>query len=309
LVPGATQQDFWVWWLAAKLVLRHENPYTTIVGIHGLPAFYHPLPTAIATIPFAFLPENVAGPLFVGGACGLLAFAITEFAWWPLLIFLSGSIASSVIVAQLAPLLFAAMLIPSLTLVGFLKPTIGLAMLAHRPSLKAALIMLLIALASLLVRPSWPRDWLAATRDSPFYFAPWRAAGGFIVLLAAARWRRPEARLLTVLALVPQSPLPYEALSLFIIARTKTEMLVFVVLSDVMAFLLSGMSFQGDPERYMRIASPAMVWLMYAPALFMVLRRPNSGVVPSWLERRSVWLPAWLRGSPEPAPDRNPPSA
>jgi len=34
----------------------------------------------------------------------------------------------------------------------------------------------------------------------------------------------------------------------------------------------------------------------YAPALYIVLRRPNEGPVPPWLERRVTRLPAWLRG-------------
>jgi hypothetical protein len=116
-------------------------------------------------------------------------------------------------------------------------------------------------------------------------------------LLAFARWRRPEARLLGVLALVPQSPIPYEALPLFLIAKSKREMIALVLLSDVMALLLSNVSFQGDPEGFARIAVPSMLWLMYVPALLLVIMRPNVGTVPDWLERRLSILPRWLRGS------------
>jgi len=301
-VPGVTEQDFKAWWLAARLVLQHQNPYTNIVGIGGQPAFFHPLPTAIATIPFTFLPEAVAGSIFTGLACGLLAFAVTETAWWPLLIFLSSGLAWSVVVAQLSPLLVAATLLPSLTWVGFLKPNIGIAMFAHRPSIKAAVIILLITVASLAVRPTWPAEWIATTRRSPFHFAPWRATGGVVLLLAFLRWRRPEARLLAVLALVPQSPIPYEALILFVIPRSRGEMIGLVLLGDIAGLLISNVSFQGDPQAFARIAVPAMLWLMYVPALVMVLARPNVGPAPAWVEQCISGLPQCLRGANESVP-------
>jgi hypothetical protein len=284
-LPGFGQQDFSAWWLAARAVLHGQNPYTTVIGASGLPAYYHPLPTALATIPFAWMPERVAGPIFAGGSCALLAFAITARAWWPLLIFLSGSLVSSVIVAQFSPLLVAAMLLPSLTWLGVLKPNIGLAMLAHRPSWKAAVTMIVIAGASLAVRPSWPREWIDTTRQSPFYFAPWRVMGGALVLLAVTRWRRPEARLLTVLALVPSAPIVYEALPLFLIPRTKLQMITLALLSDVMYLAMANLSAQHETIAYYARARLAIVWLLYVPALIMVLRRPNEGEVPTWVDQ------------------------
>ena len=34
----------------------------------------------------------------------------------------------------------------------------------------------------------------------------------------------------------------------------------------------------------------------YTPALYIVLRRPNEGTIPSWLERQVARWPAWARG-------------
>ena len=51
-----------------------------------------------------------------------------------------------------------------------------------------------------------------------------------------------------------------------------------------------------DTSSFHRYNGLAIVIAMYLPALWMVLRRPNEGVVPVWLERASAALPAWLRG-------------
>jgi hypothetical protein len=203
---------------------------------------------------------------------------------------------ASIIAAQSAPLITAGLLAPWLTWIGGFKPNIGLAMLAYRPSWKIAATMLLIALVSLAVRPSWPTEWLANLRASPFHFAPWRAPGGVVLLLALTRWRRPDARLLAALALVPSAPIAYEALPLFLIATSKLEMLALAVLSQFTLLLTLGISEQQETAAYLARANPSILWLMYVPSLLLVLRRPNVGHLPSWLEGIAVRLPVCLRG-------------
>jgi hypothetical protein len=39
----------------------------------------------------------------------------------------------------------------------------------------------------------------------------------------------------------------------------------------------------------------------YLPMLLCVLRRPNVGAVPEWLERRIAWMPRWIVGRRESA--------
>jgi hypothetical protein len=41
--------------------------------------------------------------------------------------------------------------------------------------------------------------------------------------------------------------------------------------------------------------------LLYVPLTLMVLKRPNAGPMPLWIERRVASWPAWLRGRPEAA--------
>lgn len=301
-MPGFSQQDFAVSWLAARSLLAHQDPYQAIRNIHGGPAFPYPLPMAILAIPFAWMPVSLAGPLFVGISCLALAFLVSATAWWPLLMFLSGSMALNIISAQSAPLLTAGLLAPALTWFGVIKPNIGLAMLAYRPSWRSALMMVAVATASLAVLPTWPREWIAWARASQFHFAAWRVPGGILLLASLARWRRPEARMLAMLAIVPSSPIVYEALPLFLIPKTKREMMALALLSDVMFLLMVNLSTQEDTVAYFGRARPAIVWLMYLPALVLILRHPNRGDIPFALERHIVRLPKWLRGAPERAP-------
>jgi hypothetical protein len=109
--------------------------------------------------------------------------------------------------------------------------------------------------------------------------------GGPLTLLALLRWRRSEARLLAALACVPQSTVMYEGLYFLLFPRTIRGVMVFTLVS------WAGAALQG------RIAAaaastPALQWyvgnvlvvLFYLPALVMVLRRPNEGELPRWLE-------------------------
>ena len=90
-----------------------------------------------------------------------------------------------------------------------------------------------LAVVSLAAMPTWPREWLAQLPDSPYHFSPLRTPLGFILLLALARWRRPEARLLVVLGIVPQSPFVYEVLPLFLIPKSRFQTYALVIGSDL----------------------------------------------------------------------------
>ena len=265
----------------------------------GTLVFHYPLPTAIATIPFTVLPVQLASAVFVAGSCGLLAFAVTAEAWWPLLMFASGSMVMMVICAQASALMTVAVMMPSLTWLGVIKPNYGLVILAYRPSWKAAAVMVAIAIASLVVLPSWPRDWVIGVMSSRIHFSPWRVRGGVLLFLSLLRWRRPEARLLAMIALVPGGAVAYDALILFTIAQTRTEILLFSVASTVMVLLMSSLSLNVDPVAYVARAGPSVVWLMYMPALLMILRRPNVGAFPEWILRFAPGLRGDLPSSPK----------
>ena len=292
---GFANQDFASWWLAARALLDGRDPYLTVTSAFGA-GFVYPLPAALATMPLALIPPSIAAPLFSGLSCAALAYVVSRRSWWPLVMFLSGSMAASVAQAQWSPLLTVGLIVPGLAWIGVLKPNIGLGMLAYRPSVRTLLLMLGVAGASLLVLPSWPREWLAVAAASPAHFAPWRTFGGILILGSLARWRRPEARLLAVLAVLPSSPMVYEGLPLFVVPQSRGEMALLVLLSDVMSLVMANFSAATETAAYMRLARPAMVWLMYLPCTVMVVRRANEGALPAWLERKIASWPSWMRG-------------
>ena len=133
-------------------------------------------------------------------------------------------------------------------------------------------------------------------KNSEFHFSPLRVTGGFLVLLALIKWRRPEARLVALMGVVPQSPFVYDVLPLFVVPRTRFETYALVIGSDI-AFTAYALSRGVERGTFHHVTGLAIVLGMYFPAVAMVLRRPNEGTVPEWLERFSALLPRWLRGS------------
>jgi hypothetical protein len=136
--------------------------------------------------------------------------------------------------------------------------------------------LLLTALSFLLI-PGWVRPFLQASFTMPHTTPPVLRPGGFLLLLSFLRWRRPEARMLGVLALVPQTTLLYEMVPLLLIPQTWREMLAICGLSLVAgAFML-----RTDPSHHLTSSIltlwPAFLLLAYLPCLFLVLRRPNAG--------------------------------
>jgi hypothetical protein len=109
--------------------------------------------------------------------------------------------------------------------------------------------------------------------------------GGFLLLLALSRWRRPEARLLAAMACVPQTLGLYETLPLFLIPRTRWQGYALAGLSYVAAFAqvaavprLSGMSL----DAMFAARWPFIFVCLYCPALVMVLLpRPVENPAPS----------------------------
>jgi hypothetical protein len=202
-------------------------------------------------------------------------------------------------------LLTAAVFAPSLSAVGAIKPNIGIGILAYRPTWRAAAAMLAFAALGLLIVPDWPQQWLRAlggpiTGGTPIHYSPIASPGGFVVLLALLRWRRPEARLLLALAVVPQSPFVYETLPLFAVARTRFETYAMVIGTDL-ALAFYALSPKKDMVAYFHNNGIAVFVAVYLVALALLLRRANEGTLPAWLESASTILPRWLRGRPAPA--------
>ena len=290
------QRDFTQVWFAARAVLHGENPYA-LVG-PGLafdwpcPLLY-PLTAAIAAMPLAALPQEWANTLFMLIGASAFAWALMRFGYGPLFGFASASMLFAVEAVQWSPLLAAAAVVSPLGIILAAKPTIGAAIFAARPTRWAIAGAIVLAALSLIADRTWIAHWLDAiarnARTVPPaapYQAPVSVPGGVLALACLARWRRPEARLVAVLACVPQTLLPYEWLYLFLVPRAWHEALLLAATSwGALTWVLIHYSMNDFP-RFITACGQAAVIAMYIPATILVLRRPNEGALPVWLERR-----------------------
>lgn len=164
---------------------------------------------------------------------------------------------------------------------GFLlvgKPTIGLALFAAYPHVTTAIRCALLGLVSLAIFPNWITEWRLSLHDAKFIAAPLLVFPGPLLLLAALRWKRPEARLLLALTVLPHQPVLYEALLLFLIPATWLE--AGVLWAGTTAVALFGAGFVGT-ERAALTNTLWLHWCAYVPCLIMVLRRPSGDATPA----------------------------
>ena len=87
-------------------------------------------------------------------------------------------------------------------------------------------------------------------------------------------WRRPEARLLAVLSLMPQTTALYETLPLALAAERKVEAAAFATLT-MAAHLLYLLGPQGPWPVGAEYQWWVMLLLIYLPVLGLILSRPN----------------------------------
>lgn len=280
LLNGAQDQDFRFFWLGSKMLLEGRSPYVFMRYVEGGPGFFQPLTAAVITAPFVWMPVRVAGPIFIALSCGLLAYVVTARAWWPLLMFLSGSMFVAVRAANLTPLVTIGFFLPSAMWLGAVRPNAGLAMLAYRPSVRAAATMLIFALACLIIAPRWPLEWLDVLRQSRYHHSPISAPGGYVLALVLLCWRQADARLLLVMSLVPCSPIVYDALPIFVIPRRWQEAAFLATTTMIAHVVTEGMSYTSTFD-LMEQSRPLLLWTCYVPAMLLVFRHADW----RWLSR------------------------
>jgi hypothetical protein len=282
--PSIQGADFTYPWLAARAILHRQNPYDVIspVDVPFGGRFLYPWTASIVAVPFAWLDSAVGGALMAAITVGLAVFAVTREHWWRLLMFVSGPAYMIVSSVQWSGLLVAASEFPALIgIAGAIKP-FAIASLAYqrrrRDVLRAVAVGVPILALSLILAPRWPLDWLHTMQASPpghQYETPLLRWTGLPVVLALTRWRRPEARLLFCMAALPQTMFLYDQVLVFLIPRSRVEMLVAVVLSLLVLLLPAIIFDQSTSTSLSRAYVPLMNCGIYWPALVMVLRRPN----------------------------------
>ncbi len=278
--PQPYPSDFSIVWAGARGLLSGQNPYD-LVGpgkAHGFPyPLLYPLPAILVAAPFALLPLHVVDPLFVALSACAFVWAITRYTLQTPALLACASIAfiAAVQVSQWSPLLVAAALTPSLGFLLACKPTIGAALWIAYPSWRSAVGAATMVALSFMIWPGWFAVWRETLTDTRHMVAPVMRWGGPLLLLALAKWRTHEGRLLAALACVPQTPLLYEAVPLFLIPRTLLEGITLLV-GTTAVLTIRDIWAPGDYEQSLAFTGHWMVYLIYLPCLVMILRRPNS---------------------------------
>jgi len=310
VVGQAKPRDFDQTWYAARALFAGRNPYAEIgpgLSFEWAQYFYYPLNAPLAVAPLALFPQSIASILFAAVASGAFVWAATRHSLAPAVVITSASAAFAAETVQWSPLLGAAFGVPWLGIFLSAKPTIGLALFFARPSRWAVIGAASLTAVGLLLLPTWPRDWITAVHHTSLltpggttFLAPIVTPGGALAVLMLLRWRRPEARLVLALACVPQTPLLYETVPLFLVPQTIIEGGVLWLGSWLVGLSQwLGSPFPTELSRY--IASEhAIGWLLYLPCIVMILRRPNAGAAPAWLEAQlRLWrIPTWMLGRP-----------
>jgi len=278
--PQPQPSDLAPVWAGARAFLHGENPYEAIrpdtpysLGFRLL----YPLTAVVVLVPLALAPLRWADPIFVGLGVALFTWAITRGRRvTPAIVALVSVPALMALqTSQWSLLLTGAALLPWLGFLLAAKPTIGLALFAAFPDRRSAAGCAALAAAATLLAPGWITDWRAGFASAPHIVAPIVRPGGLLILLAALKWRRPEARLLVALGCVPHTTALYETIPLFLIAESWLQAFALWVLALGAYVMPRVMGPYASQEAYWASGAQWIVLLMYLPCVALVLRRPN----------------------------------
>lgn len=281
-------------WYAATALRHGLNPYD-VIGPKGAWfrwnwPFYYPMPAVLLVVPLSYLPLALARYVFVGVSSALLAYGVTRRAWFPLMLFASGAYVNATLVAQWSPLFTAAILLPGLAVVFPAKPTLGAIcgasiLTSRRTAITVLFSWIILAALSWFALPDWFASWRAVIRGAAHVRPLIALPGGFLLLAAMIKWRRPEARLLIAYALVPHTTMLYEALPALLVPETWPQMLMLTIGSIVAYGIESTMIHANNVPTLIGRQGMVTILFVYLPALALVLRRSNEGAVPRWLEQ------------------------
>jgi hypothetical protein len=289
--------DFEVMWTATRLWAEGRDPYAMRPGSplwkFEDPLFY-PLPALMALWPIHWMSRGFATAVFVAVPAALLAWRLSRHAVWPLLTLASPSFVMAVVLGQWTPWLLLAILWPALGFLLASKPTLGAACFAYRPTWRAFAGGAVILIVSIALWPRWPWLWLRNVQAVIEHPSPIATPFGMLLLLAALRWRRAEARLLLAMACVPQLLLFADQLPLMLVARSARQ----AALLALGGWVAATFWFVQEAHKFGAVwfAAPYVLAGCYLPALWIVLRQRNEGTIPPWVERRVARWPEWLRG-------------
>jgi hypothetical protein len=261
--------DFDLLYNAAVHLIRGEDAYPV-----ASQWFTYPLPAVLLAVPFTAIPLGAARLIFDV----LVGWAFVLALWryrgtFALLAVLSGAYLFAMLNGQTTPLMVAASLVPALGFLLAVKPNTSSSLWIARPSRMAVLGVSAFLVLSLVILPSWPRDWwMALLQDNTDLVPPVLRPFGLVLLLAALRWRSPEGRLLLAIAFIPQNTLPHELVSLALIPANLVEMGIYVAGSWIAVAVAADRMPLHSIAEWTAASWPATLGAVYLPMLYLVLR-------------------------------------
>jgi hypothetical protein len=265
----------WAHW-AARQFLSGQDCYRIPPTPDYIP---YPFTAALLAAPLAVFPLHLATALFNGGSAALLAYALTRpgvdrlTPYWRLLAFCSFPYCAAVRIAQWSPLLTAAMIIPALLPLNLAKPQY---LLPNLPNLNRNNTVACIAVlaCTLLLVPRWPMRWLQSLGPYSGYIPALVCPA---LLLALIRYRKPRARQLILLSLMPQQLVGYDCLPLWLLPDSRRSMLWYTAGTWVLLLLVLPQVPQPDGRLLAAIFYlPALVSIMLAPPLLQSVNTPET---------------------------------
>ncbi|MGA6987904.1 MAG: hypothetical protein WBZ01_17735 [Terriglobales bacterium] len=212
---------------AARALLSGQNPYANT----PLGTIPYPLPAAVAALPFAPFPPEIAGALFFGISSGLLAFGLIRQHPERLLIFFAYPYWAALMTAQWTPLIMCAAFFPLALAFCLPKPQTALPVALTHLSGKGLIAAAALLLACFVIRPRWLLEWIPQLHGYQ-HFIPLLVMPGPLLVLALWRWRDRDARLLFLACLMPQRWF-YDSFLLWLIPKTRRSILATVACSWV----------------------------------------------------------------------------
>jgi hypothetical protein len=278
-VDRTRASDFDPLWTAARALAHGQDPYVAFVSFPWPWPMYYPITGAVPLIPLTLLPLPVARAIFAGCSTAAYAYAMTRRTWWGLTFLVSGGFLYAWATCQWTTMMVAAVGIPALQPLWIAKPSTGLACAAwetdRRTLARAALGALALTAIGFALDPTWVVSWLEAIRHARHIAPPFMRPFGWVLLLAALRWRTPSGRALLALALLPQNTMPHEALPVSLFARTPRQTLALATCSWVAAWYVVSHS-RPPYSATVETGWPAMLSLVFLPALVLVLRNSSQ---------------------------------
>jgi len=285
LADHPMSEDFSPVWSAARMMLGGTDPYAAIgPGRAFDTAFplYYPATAAVAVLPLSVLPLDIARIVFAAGGAAVFSLMLTRDGLSKLPWLASYTFLSCLYVVQWTTWLAAAAAYPVIGFVASAKPNAGVAVLAAIRSRRGLILAVggctIVALISLALDPDWPLRWFAATRGVPHIrVLALVHPAGVLLLAGLLRWRRPEAAALVTLAVIPHNPLPHNFLLLAVGRWTAIESTILAALSwCAVAFIWPRGQQHADFTALSTVSGRVSLFLLYLPALVMILRKPNT---------------------------------